>query len=329
MNTFPVLLQSHEWLDAARLSTFMPEPLPSRLAVGWSGGADSTALLLALKACGYEVHAWHVDHGWHSDSAEQADQLAKQAEAWGILFSSIRLSVASENNREAEARSGRYKAFQTLAKQSGLTDLCLAHHRDDQAETVFMRMLQGAGVHGLRGMQAVRMRGELRLFRPFLHLTRHEIIEGLQRSGVNWLEDQSNHDMTLWRNRLRRETFPAFADCGANPAELFLRWQKQAVNVVERIDSALEPIAFECSKNECSLSWQAWQRLTPLLRVYLLQQMMQRLFGEGTVAGRRHIDLMHVWMEQGGRGGLDLSRCRLMRKDGRLCLFAKPMLETD
>lgn len=321
MNTFPVLEQSRAWLDSADL----PEPMPSRLAVAWSGGADSTALLLVLKSCGYDVHAWHVDHGWHPGSATQAGQLAKQAEAWGIPFSSIRLAVASENNREAEARSGRYDAFQTLAKQSGLTDLCLGHHRDDQAETVFMRMLQGAGVHGLCGMQPLRMRGGLRLFRPFLHLSRNDLIEALQCANVDWLEDMSNSDTTLWRNRLRKETFPAMVDRGVDPAKLFLRWQRQAVVVVKKIDDALEDIDFESSSERCSLDWQVWQGLSSIVRVYLLQRMMQTLFGEGVVAGRRHIDLMNVWMEQGGRGGLDLSRCRLMRKDGRLYLCVKPM----
>lgn len=319
MNTFPMLEQGCVWLDSAGLS----EPLPSRVAVGWSGGADSTALLLALKSNGYEVDAWHVDHGWHSDSAKQAEKLAEQAEAWGIPFSSMRLDIAPNSNREAEARSGRYDAFQMLAKQRGLSDVCLAHHRDDQAETVYMRMLQGAGVHGLCGMQSVRWRGELKLFRPFLHLSRSELIVALQESGISWLEDKSNSDMTLWRNRLRMRIFPEMTACGIDPVELFLRWQRQAANVVERIDDVLKSVAFECDQDECSLSWPLWEGLAPLMRVYLLQRMMQQLFGEGVVAGRRHIDLMNVWMEQGGRGGVDLSRCRLMRKDGRLRLMRK------
>jgi len=329
MSSFPQLHQSHAWLDAARLSTYMSEPLPSRLAVAWSGGADSTALLLALKSCGYEVHAWHVDHGWHPDSAKQSEQLARQADAWGIPFSSVRLGVAPDSNREAEARSGRYEVFQTLANQSGHSDVCLAHHRNDQAETVFMRMLQGAGVHGICGMRGIRLRGGLRLFRPFLHLSRSELVEALQQAGVNWLEDVSNSDTTLWRNRLRRRTFPAMVTNGVDPVSLFLRWQHQATLVVEKVDDALSHVHFDCSEDTCTLSWQVWEGLSPMLRTYLLQRMMQQLFGEGVVAGRRHIDLMCVWMEQGGKGGLDLSRSRLMRKDGRLCLYAKPMQGID
>jgi len=319
MNAFPQLHQSHAWLDAVQLS----EPLPKRLAVAWSGGADSTALLLALKSSAYEVCAWHVDHGWHSGSAKQAEQLAKQAAAWGIPFFSVRLEQSPDRNREALARSGRYEAFQLLAEQSGLTDLCLAHHRDDQAETVYMRMLQGAGVHGLCGMRPVRERGLLKLFRPLLHCSRRELVEALQHAGVSWLEDESNRDTTLWRNHLRRESFPAMVACGVEPDLLFLRWQRQAAVVVKEIDRVLAAVDVDCSQTCCSLDWQAWQALSPVVRVYLLQRMMQQLFGEGVVAGRRHLELMNVWMEQGGRGGLDLSRSRLMRKDGRLRLVRK------
>jgi tRNA(Ile)-lysidine synthase len=323
MNSFPQLHESHEWLNAAQLSESLSEPLPTRLAVAWSGGADSTALLLALKSCAYEVHAWHVDHGWHPDSAKQAEQLAQQADAWGVPFSSVRLEQSPNRNREALARSGRYEAFQLMAEQSDLTCLCLAHHRNDQAETVYMRMLQGAGVHGLCGMQPVRMRGQLKLFRPFLHRSRSELIEALRRAGVNWLEDASNSDTTLWRNHLRRNSFPAMTANGVDPVSLFLRWQRQAAVVVDRIERALADVDIDCSQACCSLEWQVWEALSPTVRAYLLQRMMQMLFGEGVVAGRRHIELMSIWMEQGGRGGLDLSRSRLMRKDRQLLLMRK------
>ncbi|HKI59520.1 MAG TPA: tRNA lysidine(34) synthetase TilS, partial [Mariprofundaceae bacterium] len=107
------------------------------------------------------------------------------------------------------------------------------------------------------------------------------------------------------------------------PDLLFLRWQRQAAVVVKEIDRVLAAVDVDCSQTCCSLDWQAWQALSPVVRVYLLQRMMQQLFGEGVVAGRRHLELMNVWMEQGGRGGLDLSRSRLMRKDGRLRLVRK------
>jgi len=319
MKEVPSLQECQAWLDAAHL----PEPLPARLAVGWSGGADSTALLLALKSCGYEVHAWHVDHAWHPHSARQSEQLRQQAQAWGVPFRAVRLDAPPGINREAVARSGRYAAFHRLALESGLTALCLAHHRDDQAETVLMRMLQGAGVHGIRGMHSVRLRNGLMIFRPFLHLSRSRLRSALKRAEVTWMEDVSNDDLTLWRNRLRRQMFPEMERNGVDPVDLFLRWQKQAALVANEIESALDPVPVQYEPAACSLLWREWEGLKPVLRVYLLQRMMQRLFGSGIVAGRRHIVLMEQWMQHGGFGGLDLSRCRLMRKDGRLYLRRK------
>ncbi|MDX8403939.1 MAG: tRNA lysidine(34) synthetase TilS [Mariprofundaceae bacterium] len=296
MTAFPSLKESRAWLDRASL----PEPLPLQLAVGWSGGADSTALLLALAGSGYDVHAWHVDHAWHQDSMEQSEQLAKQAAAWGIAFSSVRMETSPSSNREAAARSGRYEAFSQLSQEQGLTALCLAHHKDDQAETVFMRMLQGAGVQGIRGMHQVRLRDGMKIFRPLLHLPRSEIHSALNHAGVTWLEDLSNHDMTLWRNRLRKQVFPVMEDCGMNPTELFLRWQKQAVAISDEIDSELDQFQLQCDATSCSLPWDEWKDLPSMMRVYLLQRMMQRLFGQGTVAGKRHIILVETWMQRGG-----------------------------
>lgn len=319
MTKFPLLKECQAWLAEADL----PEPLPPQLAVGWSGGADSTALLLALAGSGYDVHAWHVDHAWHQHSREQSEQLAEQAALWGIPFSSLRLSEAPDSNREAAARSDRYEAFRQLSQEQGITALCLAHHRNDQAETVFMRMLQGAGVQGIRGMHKVRLRGEMKIFRPLLYRSRSELVTALKNAGVVWLEDASNSDMTLWRNRLRKQVFPVMERCGVDPTELFLRWQRQAVIISAEIESEIDQIHLQCDAINCSLPWREWEGLPSMMRVYLLQRMMQRLFGEGSVAGRRHILLVEQWMQQGGFGGLDLSRSRIMRKDGRLYLTRK------
>jgi len=319
MSNAPLLEDCQAWLDGSDI----PEPLPASVAVGWSGGADSTALLLALAGSGYSVQAWHVDHGWHEKSAEESLQLARQAKAWGIPFHSVRLNDPLSANREAEAREGRYRAFLALSREQGVSSICLAHHREDQAETVFMRLLQGSGVEGCQGMSPVRQHGDLKIFRPFLHLSRSQLGMALHRSGVTWLEDASNSDMSLWRNRLRNRTFPAMERAGVNPTALFLRWQTQAVKVVSNIRSQVEHLQLDHNMESCWVAWEAWQHLAPPMRVYLLKRMMRKLFGAAAVPGRRHILLVENWMQHGGSGGLDLSRSRLMRKDGRLYLVRK------
>ena len=295
--------------------------LPDEVAVGWSGGADSTALLLALQAAGHRVHAWHVDHAWRDDSADEALVLAEMAENWGISFSSVRLACAPEANREAKARHARYAQFEKWAGQQGISTLCLAHHRDDQAETVCMRLLQGAGAGGCRGMQRQRMLGTLRIVRPLLHVPGLELRLALQQAGVNWLEDPSNSDTTVWRNRLRHRLFPAIRQAGVLPDELFLRWQQQAEKLTARLDTAADMVMNNGNANmsenptdatkQMSLRWQTWTACDSAVRARVLQKMMARVLGSGVTPGRRHILLVEQWTNKNGRGGLDLSRCRL------------------
>ncbi len=318
--TFPVhhigVFQS--WL----LATDMPD-LPDRLAVGWSGGADSTALLLALKASGRAVSAWHIDHGWRSSSAQEAEMLARQAAQWRIPFISARLQLAATNNREAEARRERYAQFQHWSREFDMRCLCLGHHRDDQAETVCMRLLQGAGAGGCRGILRERQMGAMRIVRPLLHVSADTLRQALQQAGIAWLDDPSNSDMDIWRNRIRHRLFPAMAQHGVAPDVLFLRWRTQADRIARQLDAEADIFMQQISRkdtHELSLPWQSWRDSTPAVRARVLQRCTALLLGEGTTPGRRHIMLVEDWTNKSGRGGLDLSRCRLYRESDRLHL---------
>jgi len=304
--------------------------LPEHVAVGWSGGADSTALLLALKSAGHHVRAWHVDHGWRRNSAAEAQALAKKAEAWDIPFFTARLSHAGAANREAVARKGRYDQFVLWAGEQGVSTLCLGHHRDDQAETVCMRMLQGAGSGGCVGMRRERRMGTLRIVRPLLHVPGGKLRAALQKDGVGWLEDPSNSDMSIWRNRIRHRLFPAMSRAGQSPQELFLRWQKQAERLTGLLDLAADALLragnMQLSEGSANgarkviLLWSEWKASAPPVRARALQKMMAQLFGEGVTPGRRHILLVEQWMIHGARGGLDLTGCRLRHCRERLHL---------
>jgi len=297
-----------------RLECWLGESdLPHRLAVGFSGGADSTALLLALAQRGHQVVAWHVDHGWSRASTDVADSLERKCEAWGIEFHRVRLSVPSGKNREAEARKGRFAQFSTWASCQNINTLCLAHHRNDQAETVCMRLLQGAGVCGCGGMRRVRESNRLRVVRPLLHVARDEIVEVLRDAGLNWYEDISNNDTTLLRNRIRKRLFPAMQTAGIEPVHLFLRWQAQAVKLQQDLNKIADVVDIKKKNEDAVVHWKAWHDCSVPVRAVILQRMNAQLFGAGAVLGRRHIELAEAWRRHGGRAGIDLSRCRLFR----------------
>jgi tRNA(Ile)-lysidine synthase len=308
----PLLPEASTWLR--------PATLPSRLAVAWSGGADSTALLLALLSLGHRIEAWHIDHGWRTSSSSEAEQLSRRAAQWGVAFFSARSPAAPAANREAQARDFRHRQFMAWAEAHGMHALCLAHHREDQAETVCLRMLQGAGVHGIRGMVGMREVRGLKLYRPLLHVSCLDLRQALQRAGVSWLEDPSNRDLGLWRNRIRHRLFPAMQAAGTDPWELFMRWGEQAGRLAVVIDAMVAEVPLILAGGSVSVTWMDWSVLTPPARARMLQRMTRMLFGEGVVPGRRHIQMIEAWTRRNGSGGLDLSRCRLQRRQGRLYL---------
>jgi len=300
-------------------------PLPQQLAVGWSGGADSTALLLALKDAGHDVQAWHVDHGWRDSSEQEAELLQMKAACWGITFINARLPPPSGKNREAEARLGRLAQFQSWSHATGIFTVCLAQHLDDQAETVCMRLLQGAGAGGCQGMRSERLFGELRIVRPLLHVPVQDLKQALIDTGITWFEDPSNRDMSIWRNRIRHQLFPRMLKAGISPQKLFLRWQQQAHRLIQRIDQETDVLwqtAVQSENDLITIPWRSWESCSSVIRARLLQKMMAHLLGEGITPGRRHIELVESWTIISGRGGLDLSRCRLYRKRG--CLHLQP-----
>ncbi|OIO74264.1 MAG: tRNA lysidine(34) synthetase TilS [Zetaproteobacteria bacterium CG1_02_53_45] len=298
-------------------------PLTQAVAVGWSGGADSTALLLALKAAGYQVQAWHVDHAWRPSSQAEAEQLAIRAGAWGIPFYTARLDVPSGKNIEAEARAGRYAQFVRWGRELAVGTICLGHHREDQAETVYMRLLQGAGPGGCRGMHGERRMEGLRLLRPLLHVPGVALKQALRQAEVDWFEDPSNDETGLWRNRIRQRSFPAMSGSDTDPVQLFLRWKVQADRVAAALDAGAEKLlAHEVADNEgrLSISWSDWCSSSSAVRARTLQKMMSSVLGEGVTPGRRHIQAVEVWTSKKGCGGLDLSRCRLYRVKDELYL---------
>ena len=171
-------------------------------------------------------------------------------------------------------------------------------------------------------MREQRIWRGLNIVRPLLHVDRAELIHALNSACVDWHEDASNRDTTLLRNRIRHELFPAARKHGVDPIDLFCRWQQQAVHLSSRLNRLADDVPLGMQRGDVVLAWEAWQSSPTAVRAVLLQRMNAKLFGEGAVLGRRHILLAEQWRRQGGRQGIDLSRCRLFRSRETLHLTA-------
>ena len=183
--------------------------------VGVSGGVDSLALLYALHTlCNQldcQLHVAHLDHGFREDSAADAVYVAEQADQLGIPISSMKIDVPQlmrdqKLSAEVAARRARYQFYECVSERTGATKIALGHHRGDQAETVLMNLLRGAGASGLKGMLPVR---EGKFIRPLLTFSRQEIEYFVGHLGLEPRRDATNYQLDYLRNRVRLEFIPA------------------------------------------------------------------------------------------------------------------------
>ena len=180
-----------------------------RLAVAFSGGLDSTVLLHAAvgAALPAPVVAVHVNHGLHPSADQWQAHCEAVCRSLGVELLSRRVQVAV-GNLEAQARRARYRAFAALLDPGDL--LLLAHHQDDQAETVLMRLAQGRGVAAMP--RARRLPDGPALLRPFLGVPKRALRDAAEGLGLDWLEDPGNAYAAFDRNFLRHAALPRLTE---------------------------------------------------------------------------------------------------------------------
>jgi tRNA(Ile)-lysidine synthase len=205
-----------------------------RCVAAVSGGADSTALLLALHDAGSRPVVAHLDHGLRPESAADAGFVGELAGRLGLRAAIERRDVEAHRRRrkeslEAAAREVRHAFLREVAEREGAAAIFLAHTADDQVETFLLRLIRGAGPAGLGGM---RFKDGL-LCRPLLGTWRTDVEVFLRRRGQGWHEDASNQDRRFLRNRVRHELLPLLASMNPGIRQVLLR---EAATLAHRQD---------------------------------------------------------------------------------------------
>ena len=192
---------------------FADIPPDAPVAVGFSGGMDSAVLLdLAGRAFGMggRLRALHVNHGLHNDAGKWEGFCREFCAGRGVPLEVLRVAVAESGaSLEGRARDARYGAFGGALAAGEF--LLLAHHLDDQVETLLLRLLRGAGLRGLTGIPERRALGRGTIFRPLLQYERRQLAEYARARGLRWVEDASNRDTGFDRNFCRHEILPLIA----------------------------------------------------------------------------------------------------------------------
>lgn len=181
-----------------------------RYLLGFSGGSDSMFLFLLLKYFNINFIAAHVDYGWRKTSSEEALFLKDFSEEKNVVFKLLQAKKAPlmSNNSENNAREIRFKFFRSLCEEEDLSGVFLAHHLDDQIETVLKRFLEGASLWNLRGLVAYKKMEKILILRPLLILHKQEILNFLRKINICYIEDETNYDLTYLRTRLRVKIIP-------------------------------------------------------------------------------------------------------------------------
>ncbi|MBQ3790453.1 MAG: tRNA lysidine(34) synthetase TilS [Lachnospiraceae bacterium] len=320
--------------------------------LGVSGGADSVCLTDVLCALSGELRIRlaivHVNHGIRETAGRDAAFVQKMAEEKGIPFYLEQVDVPSLKaqwhcSEEDAARRARYEAFRRVMERSGAYTLALAHHRDDQAETLLLHLCRGAGLRGMAGMAPIReMEGAVppawRIVRPLLAVSRSEIEEYLADRGLAHVEDETNESDAYARNRVRRHLIPC-------AEEIHPGASAHLAEATERVREALAWIDIETQRQlaACRIDGAAGSALLEaagparpviVLSTPILRQQHSFLQGEillaalkevglATDIGERHLTaLKQLIAADAGTHSLDLpGDFRAVRRYDRLYLY--------
>jgi tRNA(Ile)-lysidine synthase len=206
------------------------------LAVAFSGGADSTALLQACAGIWPgQVHAIHVHHGLQAAADDFARHCRAVCETWGVPFHLVKVDAGHANGESPEdaARKARYAALAETAAALGLQAVLLAQHADDQVETLLLALSRGAGLPGIAAMPACFERHGMRFERPLLGVSGAAIRAWLAAQDIVFIEDPTNANIAFTRNRIRHELLPALERAFPQFRETFGRSARHAAQAQE------------------------------------------------------------------------------------------------
>lgn len=277
----------------------------SHVLVGLSGGADSVCLFFLLKELseemGFRLSAVHVNHMLRGDSAESDSRFVKElSEKMDIPCYCVRMSVGEMAKRdrlslEEAGRKARYEVFFKKAKEIGADAIALAHHKNDQSETMLFHLARGCGISGLRGIRPVR-KGEIAIIRPLLCVERKEIEAYLGENHIHYVNDATNQENLFSRNKIRNRLIPFMEQelCGqtvahmAHTAELLGEAEDF---LLEMTGQAFDRVAKRDGEKERFIIYlKEFQKEHPYIKGAVLKEALERLAGANKDLEKIHVD---------------------------------------
>ena len=256
-----------------------------KIVVGFSGGADSTALLLALwhlkSKYGYSILAAHVNYNLRGDDSRFDEQFVRKfCFDRNISLVVKNANIKSSSSVENHAREIRFGYFNDLRKLYKIQKIVLGHNREDQAETLLFRLFRGSGYTGIKGISPITDD----IVHPLLSFCREDIVSYLESENIQWREDLSNENNTYTRNKIRNQMIPWIKE-HLNPNVVSKLYE--TAEIFAETDDILESLAtrrylkaqIKHSKDECILSSRIIRKTKSVLRYYVYKEAYSRING--------------------------------------------------
>lgn len=266
-----------ETLIAAFLESIQAYP-GKRWVIALSGGLDSIVMLhlAASHLPSNKLHILHINHHLQDSADAWSDFCRNQARSLSLPFTQI--DVFPANSSEAAARDARYAAFSHFLKADDV--LLLAHHADDQAETVLFRLLRGSGLHGLSGMSRSRKLGGNNIVRPLLTVPRLDLEAWARTQQLSWIEDPSNQNARYDRNFLRLNVLPALKERWPRVVERLSATSQLLRDERQMLDQYLDQELNELSLDKLILNGDLLASFTPYKRKALIRRWVYSVQGD-------------------------------------------------
>lgn len=276
-----------------------------KLIIGVSGGADSVVLLHLLKRLqqeylwGIEMFVVHVNHGIRGTEADE-DQLFVEnlCKEWGVPFQSYTISVPElalvhKKSLEEMGREVRYKLFEKIRTEKKFDYILVAHHQNDQAETILMNLIRGSGTTGLIGMTPQNGR----VLRPLLCVSRHQIITYCKENNLSYKTDSTNEEEQYLRNKIRKRVMPVLNECNPNLLQAFTQLSEilfyQEEYMEYETQKMIKAILLNKNDNKIEISRDLFVKSPIALQHRVIRQLIFMLLGH-----IKHISYQHIQIVQ-------------------------------
>lgn len=266
------------------------------IVVGVSDGPDSMALLYILNEfknkMDLNIICAHVNHNKRKESEQEKIDLENYCKKNNITFEYIKVTNWGDDNFHNEARSVRYNFFEELVYNYGAKYLMTAHQGDDLIETILMRIVRGSTLKGYSGFSRIVDKGDYKIIRPLITVTKDEILKFDEKNGIQYAIDESNNEDHYTRNRYRHTVLPFLKQEEPNIHKKFLKFSETLLKNSNYIDSVASKEFNKVFQNG-NLDIDKFKSLDPVIQTKIIYNILEKIYGDDLlIVGNAHVDLI-------------------------------------